>query len=183
MSCLLRAHGLRSHEVIHAVRGRGPTDIRMRPPRWMHRNDQSSALAPCAAQSNSDERGGRLHIQARLWLGETKTMKFINSISTLFGACAVLLLIITVSAAWSALWLGMALSVLWGWIIVPMFGLAPITVVQAYGLMLVVRLITIKIDLNKDRSGFNQAARNIIVAPPMVAVVSLFIGWIISAWV
>lgn len=110
-------------------------------------------------------------------------MKFINSISTLFGACAVLLLIITVSAAWSALWLGMALSVLWGWIIVPMFGLAPITVVQAYGLMLVVRLITIKMDFSKDGPGFSRAAVSIIVATPMVAVVSLFIGWIISAWV
>lgn len=76
----------------------------------------------------------------------------------------------------SAVWRGYVLSILWGWFMVPAFGLPALTVPLAIGLSLVVGFLTAH-RLKKDKDfEWGWAIGNMIFAPAMV----LLIGWIVT---
>ena len=110
-------------------------------------------------------------------------MKSNKPLSTLVGTVAAALVIITLAAAWAALWFGLALSALWSWFVMPVFDAQAITIAQAYGLMLVARLLTINISEPKSDKTPGQQAARLVYAPPAIAALLLFIGWVLSAWV
>lgn len=91
--------------------------------------------------------------------------------------------VVIASIAWVALWFGLALSVLWGWFVAPLFGVADIGVAQAYGLVLVVRALHAKAPTQEEakRSIDDQLVR-IIMLPPFVTGLLLGVGWGVSIW-
>ena len=74
---------------------------------------------------------------------------------------------------------GWALSVLWGWFIVPVFGLPALSVVQSIGIILITGYITNKPSQGKDE---RDTTEQIISNLSHVFVMPLFsvgIGWIV----
>lgn len=76
---------------------------------------------------------------------------------------------------------GYALSVLWGWFVVPTFGAPPLLIVPAIGISLVVSYLTHQMPNSKDEDdrAFGQMVAHrtgITIGKPLFA---LFFGWII----
>lgn len=74
---------------------------------------------------------------------------------------------------------GYALSVLWGWFVVPAFGVPALSVPAAIGLAMVVGMMAKQIEINdddKDQAGKRLAA---IFLKPLLA---LLLGWIVKQW-
>lgn len=55
-----------------------------------------------------------------------------------------------------SVWSGYALSILWGWFIVPAFSLPSLSVVYAIGLAMVVSFLTQRADLKKDDREYGE---------------------------
>jgi hypothetical protein len=53
----------------------------------------------------------------------------------------------------SAMWKGYVLTVLWGWFVVPTFGLPVLALAQAIGMSLVVSFLTHQSDATKEQKG------------------------------
>ena len=108
-----------------------------------------------------------------------KTLTAGVAASAVLGGFAALLL----SFFWAAAWSGYTLSVLWGWFMVPAFGLPALSVAQAYGLALVVRVakgFDTKTDKNPD--GFGAAMGKSFVLAPFACGLFLLFGWVAKAW-
>ncbi|MCT6721637.1 hypothetical protein [Acidovorax sp. K2F] len=89
---------------------------------------------------------------------------------------------VAVAIIWGGFWLGLALSVLWGWFVVPLFGLPVLTVWQAYGLMLMARMFLPMRLGEKTNDTFGLAMCKAFSAPPFVAGVFLLMGWCVKTW-
>jgi hypothetical protein len=80
----------------------------------------------------------------------------------------------------SAIWSGWVLTVLWGWFIVPLFGLPALSLVYAIGFSLVVRFLVFQIPnttKNEDTSyKIYEAAAYSVVQP----LVFLGVGFIVT---
>lgn len=75
---------------------------------------------------------------------------------------------------------GYVLSVLWGWFIVPVFGLPALSIPVAIGLALVVSFLTkdVTIDDSSDKQNAGKKLVVIMLRPLLV----LFTGWIVKQW-
>jgi hypothetical protein len=80
------------------------------------------------------------------------------------------------------IWSGYVLSVLWRWFVVPWFGLAPLSVVQAIGLALVIGFLThqhIKNDYEDSTTELIYQIAMAIFRPAF----ALFFGWIVKSFI
>ena len=75
--------------------------------------------------------------------------------------------------ALSALWKGYVLTVLWGWFVVPTFGLPALALVPAMGLSLVVSFLTYQHNATTQSKGTGEATAHAALMPLFV----LGIGW------
>lgn len=82
---------------------------------------------------------------------------------------------------WGGFWTGLALSVLWGWFAVPLFGLPALTIWQAYGLVLLVRTVQSWSQSKKDEKQSEIWAK-VFIAPPFICGLFLLVGWFVKAW-
>ncbi len=89
---------------------------------------------------------------------------------------------IGLAAVFSSIFNGYVLSVLWGWFMVPTFGVPELSIPAAIGIALVVSYLTHQmIDCEKEekRTFGAEVTKSIIIAivKPLFA---LFIGWIVN---
>lgn len=77
-----------------------------------------------------------------------------------------------------SLYFGWAASILWGWFVVPVFGLPPITVMQAWGITLALSMLRPKINMSKSESDFPSGLLAVVIAPPL----SVGFGYAIKFW-
>lgn len=73
----------------------------------------------------------------------------------------------------SAAWRGWVLSVVWGWLVVPIFHLAPITVLGAVTISLIVSYLTHQ-ETNAEPVAFSDAIAGAISGPAVV----LIFAWV-----
>lgn len=95
------------------------------------------------------------------------------------GALAFICLIV----AWNGLLTGLSLSVMWGWFVVPIFGLPALTVAQALGLALVAscfRSKTFKSDAEKE--GWTTVAARAFFQPLTMWGLLMVTGWCLKRW-
>lgn len=92
-------------------------------------------------------------------------------ITTIVLVLMVLLFVVVMALA--ALWEGYVLSVLWGWFIVPQFGLSPLPILLAIGLALTVGLLT------KQYVPHNDNDHMIYVYLAVKPLLFLAAGWIL----
>ena len=80
---------------------------------------------------------------------------------------------------WVAAWSGFTLSVLWGWFVVPMFGLPTLSLAQAYGITLVVRAAKgLDTRTEKNPDSFEVMLGKAFVLAPFASGLSLLFGWV-----
>ena len=76
------------------------------------------------------------------------------------------------------LWHGFVFQTLWGWFIVPTFGMAPLTAAAAIGVALVVRLLTISFKLDAKSPDVVKA----FFTGMFGYGIFLLIGWIVKGF-
>ena len=101
-----------------------------------------------------------------------------TAVSLLLGGFADILL----TLVWGGFWSGLTLSTLWGWFVEPVFKLPALTIVQAYGLALVVQVAK-GLRVHSDKSGgFGVAIAKAFLLPPVLAGLVLASGWVAKSW-
>lgn len=81
-------------------------------------------------------------------------------------------------------WRGYVLAILWGWFMVPAFGLPALTVVQAIGVSLTVAFITYQYQpkaMEPEEETWKKVSRpitHLVLGPAM----SLLMGWIVKSF-
>lgn len=109
-----------------------------------------------------------------------KTMTAGMAASAVLGGFAALLL----SFIWVAAWSGFTLSVLWGWFVVPFFGVPTLSVAQAYGMALVVRAAKgLDTRSEKNPGSFGVVLGKAFVLAPLISGFSLLFGWVAKSFV
>lgn len=82
---------------------------------------------------------------------------------------------------WGAFFAGLALSILWSWFMVPLFGLPTLTLWQAYGVALCFRALHGLGDNSPKREAVKVLIRATVGAPIICAVI-LAVGWCVKFW-
>jgi len=109
----------------------------------------------------------------------SKTMTTGIAASAILGGVAAIVL----AVVWAGFWTGLAVSVMWGWFVVPVFGLPSLSIAQAYGLALVVGVLTHKgTKADKDSDGFAMALCTAFVGAPCIAGLFLLVGYVVKLW-
>lgn len=90
---------------------------------------------------------------------------------------------VVILMVFSAICNGYALSILWGWFVVPVFGLPQLTVVSAIGIAMIVSYLTREIDgeKNKDKGFGAKMLEGTIVAVLKPSFALLF-GYIVHSF-
>lgn len=107
------------------------------------------------------------------------------SMKKTFAIVVALLVVLALFLAvvlWGAVWAGLALSVLWGWFVAPLFDVPQIALWQAYGLALTVAALRAWGGNQLVRDG-KAAAWAMLVQPPVMCGLLLLVGWCVQAWV
>lgn len=79
----------------------------------------------------------------------------------------------------SMIWRGYVLSILWGWFIVPTFGLPHLAITVALGISLMITLITVVSPTKKDGTTFGDSVLNAFMGPMM----ALALGFIVTLFI
>lgn len=79
----------------------------------------------------------------------------------------------------SAMLRGYVLSVLWGWFIVPTFGLPGISIPIAIGIAVILSFTTHQLNVARETQTTGDRVFNAVVHPLFV----LFIGWIVTLFI
>jgi hypothetical protein len=76
-----------------------------------------------------------------------------------------------------------ALTKLWAWFVVPFFGVKPLTVAMAYGLMLIVTLFMQGIATQKaDEKDGKTGAWSILIVSWLGPVITVGAGWVVKTY-
>jgi Na+(H+)/acetate symporter ActP len=89
----------------------------------------------------------------------------------LFGICAIVALMVA-----SSIWSGYVLSILWGWFIVPTFGLPMLSIPVAIGLALIVSYLTKQMAESRVAWGYTFSMALVV---PLVA---LCMGYVVHSF-
>ena len=79
----------------------------------------------------------------------------------------------------SSIFNGYALSVLWGWFVVPIFGAPRLSIVPAIGIAMVVGYLTHQIETRRDEEGFGRQMAKSTALAILKPAFTLFFGWIV----
>ncbi|MBI2552085.1 hypothetical protein HYW17_02180 [Candidatus Uhrbacteria bacterium] len=80
----------------------------------------------------------------------------------------------------SSIFNGYALSVLWGWFVVPTFGASALHIVPAIGIAMVVRYLTYHMhDCKKEEKSFGEKIAEGTAMSVVKPSLALFFGWIV----
>jgi len=84
----------------------------------------------------------------------------------------------------SALFNGYALSVLWGWFIVPTFNSPQLSIPAAIGVSMIVGYLakTIKVDDEDKQKPFGETLFKGAVLSVLKPTIALMFGWVVSVW-
>lgn len=78
-----------------------------------------------------------------------------------------------------SLYYAWAASILWGWFVVPAFGVQPLSTLQLWGICLFLSMLRPRFNFAKaDPDGWDSGLTALIIAPPL----SLGIGYVIKFW-
>ena len=94
-----------------------------------------------------------------------------------------MLLLVLLLTPFALAWSGFVLTILWGWFVVPAFGLAPLSVPVAIGLSTIIGMyMKVKIDDEAAKTS-DEKAKEVITSIVVAAVKPawlLLIGWIVT---
>jgi hypothetical protein len=80
-------------------------------------------------------------------------------------------------------WKGFVLTILWGWFMVPTFGLQPLAIAPAIGVSIVVGYLTHQRHQNDgEKGGSLERTAEIFGYMAMMPALALLVGWIVKQW-
>jgi len=98
-------------------------------------------------------------------------------------SCVGLIVLFVVAIVASSAMNGWALSVMWGWFVIPVFGLPPLSVVAAIGISMVVRMMTWTGDGDNDSGKSSQEKIITAIAKAFISpLITLAIGYIVHSF-
>lgn len=97
-----------------------------------------------------------------------------TAVSLVLGGIASVALILV----WGGFWAGLTLSTLWGWFVSPLFGLPAITVLQAYGIALVLRAARGFDTKKAEKVSFGVVMARAFIGHPLAAGLMIGFGWV-----
>jgi len=80
----------------------------------------------------------------------------------------------------TTIWRGFVITHLWAWFVVSTFGLAPLTIVQAIGLSLIVAFLTFQYIHDSDKENFAEKLVGAMVFSFIWPAMCLLIGYIVQ---
>lgn len=92
-------------------------------------------------------------------------------------AASLVLGMVFLTVAVLAIWRGIVLSTIWGWFMVPVFGLPALTITPAIGVALVVSFLTYQYsasDAAQDTNNYNTAMAGLLY-PLVVLIIGFFV--------
>jgi len=92
------------------------------------------------------------------------------------GYISYLTIFMFVSAAYS----GFALSILWGWFIVPVFSLPKLSILTAIGLSMVASFLTQPYKYSEDNRDPDEKLKESSLSAFIKPTAALFIGWVVT---
>ena len=99
--------------------------------------------------------------------------------SAILGGFAAFVLAIV----WGSFWTGLAISMMWAWFVVPLFALPALSIPQAFGLVLLARMVVWhRPERKKEGDGFGKVLANAFVHPPLYAGMFLLVGYVVKIW-
>ena len=97
-------------------------------------------------------------------------------------ALTVILGIFAITAL-GVVWSGFALSILWGWFIVPTFGLTTLSIPSAIGVAIMLEYVTHQYQKKNSSDVEGLAAfGDVIVQAMLRPAIALLVGWIVKQW-
>ena len=94
--------------------------------------------------------------------------------------CLGLILFAIISIVVGTLMNGWAVSVLWGWFVVPIFSVEPLSVLQACGLALVASILTHQTkETNKESKSTSALVVEVLAVSVLSPLFIVFFGWLI----
>lgn len=98
--------------------------------------------------------------------------------------CVGLLVLVVVSIVVGAVMNGYVLSVLWGWFVVPIFNVPPLSVATAIGLSLAIGMLVKHGNSSSEKKKeTSDAIIEIVSAAVFAPLFTLFIGWIVKSFI
>lgn len=88
--------------------------------------------------------------------------------------CILISLIISIP---TSIWSGFVLTKLWLWFIVPVFALAPLAIVPAIGLAIVVSYLTLHVPYQKEQPSYGGLLGHQISSGIIHPLFALLVGW------
>lgn len=99
-------------------------------------------------------------------------------------ACLGLFSLVVVGIVVGAIMNGWALSVLWGWFVVPLFNVPPLSIPTAIGFALVVGLLTHQEQAdNSKKKEMSDAIAALISRAVVSPLFTIFVGWIVKSFI
>jgi len=97
-------------------------------------------------------------------------------------ACVGIGVLVSIALVGGTLMNGWVLSILWGWFVVPLFGVSQISLLQAIGLTAIINMLK-STKVNTDKKSSSKGATEAIISAFVIVfvgpLVSLLFGWII----
>jgi hypothetical protein len=91
------------------------------------------------------------------------------------------IVITLIASAIGSIWSGYALTVLWGWFIVPAFDLAQIAITTAIGINVIITLLTVKLmDNAKQEKEYGELLFEGFIKSLIIPAMSLLTGWVVT---
>ena len=100
------------------------------------------------------------------------------AVAAVFGGFASIILMIV----WGGLLSALALSLLWGWFIVPLFGLPALSLLSAYGMVLAFRVARGVPPHHKNEDGFGKVMAKAFFNPALFYGLFILCGWIAKSF-
>ena len=98
---------------------------------------------------------------------------------TILGGVVGIALLIALASVWR----GYVFSVLWGWFIVPIFGLPVLTIPVAIGVAMVVSFLTYQYQHNEDKRSQGDRIASLVGVIILYPLLTLGIGWVVLQFI
>lgn len=99
-------------------------------------------------------------------------------------ACVGLFVLVVASVVGGSIMNGWALSVLWGWFVVPLFNMPPLSIATAIGFSLVVAMLTHQEQKSDGKkSSTTEVVAGVVSRVVLTPLLTVFVGWIVKSFI
>lgn len=104
-----------------------------------------------------------------------------NKLSQAFAAIIGMIALLFITIFWGGFVCAYTTSVLWTWFAVPIFGLPTLSIAQAYGVGMTIRMLKgVEVLKEDSKREFGETVARLLLLPPLVCGMCLLVGWVVK---